>query len=60
MSRADRAYYRCRADEEQASIDRATTLTAKSAHQQLHDLYSIRLGRAVSGAGFTVYAHDPA
>lgn len=57
MSRADYVYYLRRADEEQANVERATTLEAKSAHQQLHDLYLVRLGHTISAPGFTVAAN---
>lgn len=44
MVQADHAYYLRRADEERALAERAETSEAKMAHQQLRDLYLIRVG----------------
>ena len=57
MSRIDRAYYMRRAAEEQANAKRATTLEAKAAHQQLHDLYRGRLNDTVDAPVLTVHAN---
>ena len=59
MSRADKAYLSRRAEEEQALTNRAGTVEARAAHQQLRDLYLVRLGRLVEGSDMTIFAsHD--
>jgi hypothetical protein len=56
MSQADRAFDMGRADEEQARAERAVSPEARSAYQQLCDMYRIRAGHLVEGSGITVLA----
>lgn len=58
MSRADHAYYKRRADEEQAQAEAADTLESRVVHRQLRDLYRIRIGFPVDEADFALYCRE--
>jgi hypothetical protein len=56
MSDADHAYHMRRAEEEQARAERALTPEARTAHEQLRDMYRGRAGHPVDDSSFTPLA----